>query len=316
MSIAPGDDAAGALIPLLPAGSRGPWALFCDWARAANLTALPATPETIQRFFADCPLAPETELVRIRAIRRAHELLGLIPPYPKADPVRPSPIRTGKGWLPLTTAIAHCPGYGGPADTGRRDAFLLTLLRFGATRFQAGHLRTCDIDVDTWTVHQWHLEPDEDVRTCPRCVLVRWLEVLSAATTDARSEIHAVTLVDVPEGHACALPLRHREWQDAGSLWVRFPKHGPFVMGDLSLRTVTTITHRRQAKGGSRIPWAPSQRRRDPDFDAAKAKRELSDLLDALEVGLDAAGSATDSTLSAVMTEAEEILRQIGRKDT
>ena len=54
----------------------GDWTLFTDWCAATETLSLPADPDTVTRFLAQCPAAPATLRRRVIAIDYHHAAGG------------------------------------------------------------------------------------------------------------------------------------------------------------------------------------------------------------------------------------------------
>ena len=63
-------------------GYRSDWREFCAWAEAHGLRPLPATPEAVAAYIAECAarLKPGSIQRRLNAIAEAHKALGLESP--------------------------------------------------------------------------------------------------------------------------------------------------------------------------------------------------------------------------------------------
>jgi hypothetical protein len=205
------------------------WALFVDYCAAADQPVLPTTLAAVRGFFTEVSAAPATRRRRLLAISRAHRDAGALlyrPPDPEAR--EPEAARREAGRL-----LAACPSRGWPAGfTGRRDAFLIVLTRvLGYSHAGARTVTATDIEAGEGIVRLRGatVPVTGDPRTCPRCVVVRWLSVLDQADGVGRHDAYqALATASAPtvaseHVHTLAEPQR---WRRARSLLPPIDQHG------------------------------------------------------------------------------------------
>lgn len=127
------ESADGGWAPRTRATYTADWHLFADWCAATDHRALPADPDTVLAFLADCPAAPATMRRRVIAIDHHHTAAGH--PAPGADPqVRATLGRPPLDLPPVTSetvarveaALRLLPSRGWTGGLfGRRDRCLL-----------------------------------------------------------------------------------------------------------------------------------------------------------------------------------------------
>ena len=204
---------------------RFDWRQFTRWARLRELTALPASPETVAAYLVsrarltnqtgEWLYAPSTLGRRLAAIAKAHQLAGLASPC--RDPqvsttlagIRRQRVRPTRRAAPLLLAdlrrvlqnieLRQFP----QAVIGRRDAALLLMGFAGAfRRFELTALTVADVALhpqDGLHVRMRPSKTDQQGRgsvkalpygtnpdTCPPCTYLRWRQVLDAADADGR----------------------------------------------------------------------------------------------------------------------------------
>jgi hypothetical protein len=230
MPIDPSGVATGATPErFVPRAYPAEWALFVDYCAAADQPALPTTLAAVRSFFADVSGAPATRRRRLLAISRAHRDAGALlyrPPEESAHD--PDAARREAGRL-----LAACPTRGWPAGfTGRRDAFLIVLTRvLGYSHAAARTVTATDIEAGQGIVRlRGKTVPvTEDPRTCPRCVVVRWLAVLDQADGVGRHDAYQALTTDsaptVASEHFHTLAEQQR-WRRARSLLPPIDQHG------------------------------------------------------------------------------------------
>jgi len=93
-------------------GYKSDWRQFCEWCRVRNISPMPASPETVAAYIADCAerLKVGTIQRRLNAIGEAHRAIG-IDPVPTHNPIVRNTvkgIRRTKGTAPVqkTPAMA------------------------------------------------------------------------------------------------------------------------------------------------------------------------------------------------------------------
>ena len=191
-----------------PAG--GEWRLFSDWCTTTGQDPLPAASDTVLAFLTDLPTAPAVAARRARSIRAAHTAAGLLPPTP-SDRQPPKPLMShtmgdrlrGPGLLTAGDALQVLPVFEQPAAVAaRRDAVLVLLcLVMGRSRAEARRATA-----QLWPVPRLggvDLPLGADPRSCPSCVLTRWLRVLAADSQGGRQLVQTTICDSDRVGHGC-----------------------------------------------------------------------------------------------------------------
>ncbi|WP_295701492.1 hypothetical protein, partial [Lapillicoccus sp.] len=286
------------------------WQLFLDWCTAAGHDALPTTPAAVTAFLNDIPAGPSTQRRRVRAIRNAHVTAGHLSPAdprrtaPTLDPADPpadpagAAVRSGAGWLTPEQALTHLPVDLWPHGLhARRDAVLLLLLGpLRHTKVQALHATARTYPLPG--IGTTDLTTAADPRTCPACVLTRWLTVLTATTLGGRFAAEEVVVGSrrggPRGGHDCL--------DDVEDGWQRYPllpsidQHGWISDTALTPRSLAAIISGRQGPSQtfttSRTAQAPANTparasypsgRLAPQERPTAILKELDELLDRLE---------------------------------
>lgn len=178
---------------LLSARDRHTWTLFEDWCTAHDMSALPATPQTLASFLGAHPAANTTQRRRVAVIGAAHDRYALPSPS-RSETVRAAfdTARTERlsGFASrLGNIVAHLPVSGWPAALfARRDALILVLASTGLPYTHIADLRVGDVTYDL-TDHVLHLDTVTGHSACtspavaeagvsPVVVMRRWCEVL------------------------------------------------------------------------------------------------------------------------------------------
>ena len=173
------------------------WALFTDWCAATGVPDLPAAPDAVLRFFAECPATRSTQRCRVAAIDHHHAGAGLA--KPGESPVVRAALGRAVGDRPapplmsdqVAAALRGLPSHGWTQGMfGRRDRCLLVLSQLAAVPYQVLATATIgDIEiangsatVTTRTV-AWTVVADPDPVLCGPCAITRWLRVVDLAVT-------------------------------------------------------------------------------------------------------------------------------------
>jgi hypothetical protein len=226
------------------------WALFADYCTAMGYPALPTTPAAVRGFFRQVSAAPATRQRRLLAISRAHREADCLF-YQPPDPTQPE--RTEARLAAAAAMIAACPTRGWPVGlTGRRDAFLVVLLEvLGHTHRQVQRLTSDEVDAGDGTIRiRGRTVPEsDDVRTCPRCAVARWLSVLDHPDPIGRS--HAYTRIATARTPRPGDEHRHHpgdptRWRAAPYLAAAIDQHG-WINGKRPLSRSSIGTRLQQA---------------------------------------------------------------------
>ncbi|MDJ0361028.1 recombinase [Rhodococcus sp. H29-C3] len=178
---------------MLPQRDRHTWTLFEDWCTAHDLSALPATPQTLALFLGAHPAANTTHRRRVAVVGAAHDRYGLTSPA-RSEAVRAAldiarTERVHELASKLGNIVAQLPTSGWPAALfGRRDALILVLASTGLPYTHITDLRVGDVSYDlTGDVLYVDTATGICARTpravaaagvSPVLVLRRWCEVL------------------------------------------------------------------------------------------------------------------------------------------
>ncbi|TQF74113.1 hypothetical protein FK531_05525 [Rhodococcus spelaei] len=168
---------------------RHDWALFADWAAAANLDTLPADPTTLATFLAENPAAPATHRRRVSAVNHVHERVGLPAPG-RAETIRSAldtnrSARLARAKHQVRQRLPEVPTAGWPQGLfGRRDGLLLVLAASGLGFERISRLRRSEVSVENDTLfvagaHPVRLDAHPDPRLSPAAVYRRWADVLA-----------------------------------------------------------------------------------------------------------------------------------------
>src|ERR1043166_6103912 len=183
-------------------GYRSDWRHFCAWCDSRGLSPLPASPEAVASYIAECTghLKVRTIQRRLNAIAEAHKAVGLESPT-SSGMVRNTlkGIRRSMGTAPaqkapaLTDDIRTMVAATGAGMIGLRDRALILLGFAGAfRRSEVVGLDIADLDFsrDGLTVTLRRSKTDQDGQgrkigvpygsnpeTCPVRVLQSWLEL-------------------------------------------------------------------------------------------------------------------------------------------
>lgn len=211
----------------MPAGYRSAWELFIDWCQTNAATPIPATSSTVLAFLHDCPAAPATQALRVRAITVAHTLTCQVAPERttaildvlRGRPRRPDPrilFPTGH----VDRLLATLPVHGWTAGWfGRRDRALLALADTGVSYRTLARLTVGNV---LWTSAGVAISPEDsdpielaagsDPTVCRPCALVLWIRALQLAVsgatiTVARAVDHAKPLTPTSPHHCRQRPV-------------------------------------------------------------------------------------------------------------
>lgn len=213
------------------------WALFSDWCAAADRVPLPAHPEDVLEFLAECPAAVATQRRRVIAIDHHHTATGH--PPPGVDPR----VRKVVGRPPLelppidpnvltrvATALRMLPSHGWTGGLfGRRDRCLLVLSQLA----RIPHQRVAGLTAGDVTVAGGvaSITTNGGVRVvaaaadpvlCGPCAVARWLHthriiVTRIATRAVAQHLDKAEPVTTDSPHACRTPVPAADERTAGS---------------------------------------------------------------------------------------------------
>jgi hypothetical protein len=178
--------------------------VFTDWCTVTDVDPLPAEPDRVIAFLADCPCAPATRRRRVAAIDHHHAAAGLTRPGESAA------VRTLLGRptcntfeaSPDTIAAVEAALRGLPSQGwtrgmfGRRDRCLLVLSQLAGVPYKhlatmtAGDVVFADgVATITAAAGRWSVRPAGDAVLCGPCAVARWLRVLDLAVTKVSTSV-------------------------------------------------------------------------------------------------------------------------------
>ena len=188
-------------------GYRSDWREFCTWCEARNISPLPASPETVAGYIADCAGRLKVGSVqrRLNAIAEAHKAIGLESPTHHAMVVNTlKGIRRTRGTAPaqkapvLTDDIRAMVNATDAGIIGARDRALILAGFAGAFRrseLVALDVEDCVFGKDGLTITLRRSKTDQDSAgrkigvpyganpdTCPVRVLQSWMELAGITT--------------------------------------------------------------------------------------------------------------------------------------
>jgi site-specific recombinase XerD len=182
-------------------GYRADWREFCGWCEARSLCALPANPESVAEYLAECASRLKVGSIqrRINAIAEAHKAVGLESPTHSAMVTNTMKgIRRTRGTAPaqkaavLTDDIRAMVNVAGDGIIGARDRALVLLgfaSAFRRSELVALDVEDCTFGKDGLTIMLRRSKTDQDSagrkigipygsnpETCPVRVLQSWME--------------------------------------------------------------------------------------------------------------------------------------------
>ena len=196
-------------------GYRADWRGFCAWCESHALSPLPASPETVAAYIAECAgrLKVGTIQRRLNAIAEAHKALGLESPTHHSMVANTMKgIRRTKGTAPVQKAPTLTDDIRAMVDAtdtgiiGHRDRAMVLLGFAGAFRrseLVALNVEDCAFSKDGLTVNLRRSKTDQDgvgrkigipyganPETCPVRTVQAWLE---QAAIDAGTLFRSIT---------------------------------------------------------------------------------------------------------------------------
>lgn len=256
----------------LPPAYTAAWELFLDWCTVTDRVAVPAASSTVLAFLQDCPAAPATQALRVRAITAAHALTGQPAPARTSailDILRGRPRRPNSR-IPFPPGhvdqlLAALPIHGWTAGWfGRRDRALLALADTGLpyrtlARIQVADVHTtpAGVTVNVGGDHPVAVPSHPDPIQCRPCALALWANALQLALTTATMRVARAVENASPltkdSPHRCRQPLRgaigSAPLLPASSPWGHLDVHptalGPRALSRLA-RTGQPRPHRHQ----------------------------------------------------------------------
>ncbi len=188
-------------------GYRADWRAFCVWCESHSLCPLPASPETVASFIAECAARLKVGSIqrRLNAIAEAHKAVGVESPthHPMVTNTMKG-IRRTKGTAPVQKAPTLTDDIRAMVDAtdtgiiGTRDRALLLLGFAGAFRrseLVGLDVEDCTFGKDGLTVALRRSKTDQDgvgrkigipygsnPDTCPVRTIQAWLEIAGINT--------------------------------------------------------------------------------------------------------------------------------------
>lgn len=233
--------------PGSPTGAAaGDWSLFVDWCTATGRDPAASGWADLAAFLVDLPASVVVQERRFRSVRPMLDLgHGGFP-----RPVTRLRSRVGPSWASYADALGVLRHEWWPEGVAaRRDALIIVLIARGPTRARLSQLRPADVTVfpDT-VVADVRLGGHRDPALCPRCALVRWLQVLHAYRDRSGRDIE-ILLTDARSlgwpRHDCHDPVG-KGWRSVSRLLPPIDQHGALHLGaPISARALTGILARR-----------------------------------------------------------------------
>ena len=245
-------------------GTPAIWALFTDWCTVTGATALPADPDTVLGFLADCPVAPATRRRRVAAIDHHHAATGYAQPGRSAAVLAALGRATGEppdasGGMPtaVQAALRALPSHGWTQGMfGRRDRCLLVLSQLAGVPFKdlavltAGRVTVAGGVATLSAAGAITLTATDDPVLCGPCAITRWLRVLDAVMTKPSHRVLAKQIDDADpvtdrSPHLC------RSTRELSSLIVDVPLlpsidqwgYVPFPLQRLTPHSLSRLVH-------------------------------------------------------------------------
>jgi hypothetical protein len=196
---------------------QGDWALWADWCTATDRDPHHATIPDLAGFLLELTATSGVQDRRVRSIVRT--LTGTGHALPR--PTTVVPVRTGPAWASHGDALAALRQEWHPEGVAaRRDALILTLHAAGFTRTRITTLRPAQIHLfPDVAVDRVELPRHTDPVQCPRCAVVRWLQVLDAHRHLSRYDVQdllTAARAHTQPTHDCRSLLedgwRHTRW--------------------------------------------------------------------------------------------------------
>ncbi|TKV57000.1 hypothetical protein FDO65_19475 [Nakamurella flava] len=240
---------------------RAAWELFVDWCTTTGHTPLPAGSSTVLAFLHDCPAAPATQALRVRAITTAHTHAGhpAPPRTPEILDVLRGRARRPDPRIPLPPGhvdqlLTALPIHGWTQGWfGRRDRALLVLADTALTYRAIAELTVGDIYFTPAgaSVHSGNDVVELPVGTspvrCRPCALALWIDALQLAATSATVRVartvHRAAPLTADSPHRCRQPVTITD----GALPL-LPAANPWGQLDLQPAPITRRTVSRLAR--------------------------------------------------------------------
>ena len=282
------------------------WSLFTDWCLSREHELAAVTPEALDEFFTDVPVAPSTRRARARSIRGALAAAGI--QLDEAAESRATTWHTDN----VGPALAQLPTLRFPTGLrGRRDGWLLVLVgALGLSRAEALRVTTDDVVLyGGLRVAARPVARAAIAAECPLCAVHRWLRVVGPAANGYRSEIQ-LTLdprgAD-PDAHDCEVGL-DGTWRVAPTLLPSIDRHGWLRNVPLSAVAVSNIMAVRQRDTGF-VERATARRVYDGPY-AEATSAQLADAYDDVDARLTELLARTAELLGSTDDMLESFRRQ------
>jgi len=241
---------------VLSRAAQRDWALWVDWCTATGRNPSHAEIADLAGFLLEVPATSGVADPRVRHIART---LGR-PGHGLPRPTTTAPVRVGPEWASHPEALAALRGEWYPEGVAaRRDALILVLSAAGFTRRRIATVRPTQISTPShatpvgstdgtvfagMSVDGIDLARHGDPVLCPRCALVRWLQVLDAFADRSRLDVEDLLTRarDHPyPRHDCAGPLGGR-WRRARWVIPAIDRHGAIEpTTPLTVRSITGV---------------------------------------------------------------------------
>lgn len=208
----------------------------------------------------------------------------------------------------LTRAVWSCEITGWPSGyRGTRDAALLVAVAskttgaLGLTRKQARALTLSELAANIHTV-----ERTDPPRTCPRCVLWRWVTLADLNLTWGRGAVRQHLTINRPltSVHVCDTPAPTPDGTGGWWAFCSIDQHGwSEDWKPMSARAITTVIARRRT--GNPVTDEPRFTKPVPDsMDTAAAVAALDEMNDRIEAACAAADEVNARVAAALALHA------------
>lgn len=246
-------DQGRSLAPATVRAYAGDWAVFADWCAVNDVNALPAEPDTVVTFLAECRCAPATGRRRIAAIDHHHAAAGQAKPG-ESTAVRAllcRPIGNSFKASPDTIAAVEAALRGLPSQGwtrgmfGRRDRCLLVLSQLAEVSYkQLAHMVVSNVQVADGAASVANartLAATENPVLCGACAVARWLRVLDLTVTKfstavLKEKVGKANRLTSSSPHLCRLPTELDEQTLSAPLFPPITQWGavPFPLQHLT----------------------------------------------------------------------------------
>ena len=255
-------------------------------------------------FVEDLPASVTVQERRLRGIRPRLGLgIGGLP-----RPVTSLRSRVGPGWASYPEALAGLRHEWWPEGVAaRRDALVIVLVARGFTRARVYGLRPSAVSIFPETVIDGlALEGHRDPVLCPRCALVRWVQVLAAFRDRSGRDIEELLTearASAGVSHDCLTPIEPG-WETMQWLIPPVDQHGALALGGpISGRALTAMLSRRftPQAGSAPAPTSPAATPRAGHAGGRRPTREEQEQIGQLYTSIDEQADALTARIQALL---------------